>query len=292
MIFQECVEGLSIFAAILLITSISAANDYVKEKQFIDLLETAKDYETSCIRGQDGTTAPVNAWELVVGDIITFEAGDRIPADCLLLESIDLKVDEAYHYNDVKTIVEKHEVNAENTVENYDAFLMAESLVVEGSGKAIILVISEPYCSRHRRVLRQDDDDAEVSPLQEKLANIGSQIGKLGIYAALILFVVLFIRTLINLMALPDAKLMSSDTLKDMIKILTTCITLVMVAVPEGLPLSVSISVAFSLSKMKKQNLLIKNADSQEIMGGVEYVITGKTGTLTKGNMRVTHINL
>jgi P-type Ca2+ transporter type 2B len=292
MIFQECVEGLSIFAAILLITSISAANDYVKEKQFIDLLETAKDYETSCIRGQDGTTAPVNAWELVVGDIITFEAGDRIPADCLLLESIDLKVDEAYHYNDVKTIVGKHEVNAENTVENYDAFLMAESLVVEGSGKAIILVISEPYCSRHRRVLRQDDDDTEVSPLQEKLANIGSQIGKLGIYAALILFVVLFIRTLINLMALPDAKLMSSDTLKDMIKILTTCITLVMVAVPEGLPLSVSISVAFSLSKMKKQNLLIKNADSQEIMGGVEYVITGKTGTLTKGNMRVTHINL
>ena len=165
MIFQECVEGLSIFAAILLITAISAANDYVKEKQFIDLLDVAKDYEVSCIRGQDGTTAPVNAWELVVGDIITFEAGDRIPADCLLLESIDLKVDEAYHNDDVKTIVDKHEVDAENMVENYDAFLMAESLVVEGSGKAIILVISDPYCSRHRRVIRQDDDDAEVSPL-------------------------------------------------------------------------------------------------------------------------------
>lgn len=292
MIFQECVEGLSIFAAILLITAISAANDYVKEKQFIDLLDVAKDYEVSCIRGQDGTTAPVNAWELVVGDIITFEAGDRVPADCLLLESIDLKVDEAYHNDDVKTIVPKHEVNADNMVDNHDAFLMAESLVVEGSGKALILVISEPYCSRHRRVLKQDDDDAEVSPLQEKLANIGSQIGKLGIYAAVILFVVLIVRGVINIMALPDAKLMSSDTLKDIIKILTVCITLVMVAVPEGLPLSVSISVAFSLSKMKKQNLLIKNADSQETMGGVEYVITGKTGTLTKGNMRVTHINI
>jgi len=77
-----------------------------------------------------------------------------------------------------------------------------------------------------------------------------------------------------------------------MIQILTTCITLVMVAVPEGLPLSVSISVAFSLTKMKQQNLLIKNADSQEAMGGVEYIITGKTGTLTKGNMRVTHFNI
>lgn len=292
MIFQECVEGLSIFAAILLITAISAANDYVKEKQFIDLLDVAKDYEVSCIRGQDGTTAPVNAWELVVGDIITFEAGDRIPADCLLLESIDLKVDEAYHNDDVKTIVDKHEVDAENTVDNYDAFLMAESLVVEGSGKAIILVISDPYCSRHRRVIRQDDDDAEVSPLQDKLSNIGSQIGKLGIYAAIILFLVLIVRGTIDLMALPDAKLMSSDTLKTIIQIMTVCITLVMVAVPEGLPLSVSISVAFSLSKMRKQNLLIKNADSQETMGGVEHVITGKTGTLTKGNMRVTHIHL
>jgi len=210
----------------------------------------------------------------------------------LLLESIDLKVDEAYHNDDVKTIVAKHEVNADNMVDNFDAFLMAESLVVEGSGKAIILVISDPYCSRHRRVLRQDEDDAEVSPLQEKLANIGSQVGKLGIYAALILFVVLVVRTIITLMAEEDKTLMSSDTLKNIIVILTTCITLVMVAVPEGLPLSVSISVAFSLSKMKKQNLLIKNADSQETMGGVEYVITGKTGTLTKGNMRVTHIHL
>lgn len=100
------------------------------------------------------------------------------------------------------------------------------------------------------------------------------------------------VRGLINIMARQDDVLMSSDTLKGVIKILTTCITLVMVAVPEGLPLSVSISVAFSLSTMKKQNLLIKNADSQEAMGGVEYIITGKTGTLTKGNMRVTHINL
>jgi len=165
MIFDECVEGLSIFVAILLITSISAANDYVKEKQFIDLLEVSKNFDVSCIRGQDGTTAPVDAWELVVGDIITFEAGDRIPADCLLLESIDLKVDEAYHNDDVRKIEAKHETNSENVADNFDSFLMAESLVVEGSGKALILVVSPPYCSRHRRVLRQDDDDAEVSPL-------------------------------------------------------------------------------------------------------------------------------
>jgi Ca2+-transporting ATPase len=250
-LFEESIEGLSILAAILLITTISAANDYIKEKQFIDLMEVAKDYDVSCIRGQHGTTAPINAWELVVGDLITFEAGDRIPADCLLLESIDLRVDEAYHHDDVKTIVDKHESNAENLLENHDSFLMAESLVVEGSGRALILVVYEPFCSRHRRVLRQDEDDAEVSPLKERLANIGSQIGKLGIYAAIILFAILIVRTVINLMAQENTKLMSADTLKNLLTILTTCITLVMVAVPEGLPLSVSISVAFSLSKMK-----------------------------------------
>ena len=85
---------------------------------------------------------------------------------------------------------------------------------------------------------------------------------------------------------------MSKDTLKDLLNYATICITIIMVAVPEGLPLAVSISVAYSLDEMKKQNLLIKNADSQERMGGVEYMITGKTGTLTEGNMRVSHISI
>jgi len=96
-LLTECVEGLSIIAAILFITSISAGNDYFKEKQFISLEAEAKNYDVSCIRGQNGTTSPVDAWELVVGDIIILEAGDRVPADCLILDAIDMKVDEAYH---------------------------------------------------------------------------------------------------------------------------------------------------------------------------------------------------
>jgi magnesium-transporting ATPase (P-type) len=164
----------SIWAAILFITSVSAANDYLKEKQFISLEDKAKDYDVSCIRGQNGTTSPVNAWDLVVGDIITFEAGDRIPADCILLDSIDLKIDEAYHNDDVKTILDKHHTTADTIDKNYDSFLLAESLVVEGSGKACVLVVCKPYCTRHRRVIKQNDDDAKVSPLQERLSNIGS----------------------------------------------------------------------------------------------------------------------
>lgn len=89
-----------------------------------------------------------------------------------------------------------------------------------------------------------------------------------------------------------DIDLMSKETLQGLLGFVTTCITIVMVAVPEGLPLAVSLSVAYSLDKMKKQKLLIKNADSQERMGGVEYIITGKTGTLTQANMRVTHFRV
>jgi P-type E1-E2 ATPase len=150
--------------------------------------------------------------------------------------------------------------------------------------------VCEPYCTRHRRVLRQDDDDAEVSPLQERLGNIGSQVGKLGVYAAVILFLIFLVRGFIQ-MLVDGQDVISTETLRDILTMITTCITLVMVAVPEGLPLSVSISVAASLSKMKKQNLLIKNADSQETMGGVEFIITGKTGTLTQGSMRVTAVH-
>lgn len=249
--FQQIAEPFSIFAAIILITLITAVNDYGKEKQFLDLLSVAKDYDVSCIRGQDGTTAPVDAWELVVGDIITFQAGDRIPADSLLLESIDLVVDEAYHNDDAKTLIQKRVTTEENHKDNPDSFLLAESLVVEGSGKAIVLVVCDPYCTRYRRVISQNDDDQEVSPLQQRLGNIGSQIGKLGIYASGALLVVLALRTAINYMASSQLDIIS-DGLESLIEIFVTCITLIMVAVPEGLPLSVSISVAYSLKTMKK----------------------------------------
>eukprot|EP00117_Sycon_ciliatum_P004222 scpid94196/ scgid8690/ Calcium-transporting ATPase 2 len=272
-LLEASLEGISIFFAIFFITSIAAANDYIKEKQFISLEAQAKDYDVSCIRGQNGTTAPVNAWELVVGDIITFEAGDRIPADCLLLSSVDLKVDEAYHNDDQKTILSKRESDKESFdmghEANYDSFLLAESLVVEGSGKAVILVVCDPYCTRHRRELRQDADDAQVSPLQERLSNIGDRIGQYGVYCAVLVFLTFIVRSLITLMA-TDIDLMSKETLTGLLGFVTTCITIVMVAVPEGLPLAVSLSVAYSLDKMKKQKLLIKNADSQERMGGVE----------------------
>lgn len=234
----------------------------------------------------------------MVGDIITFHAGDRIPADCLLLESIDLEVDEAYHHDDAKTLVKKNVSNLDNLHENNDSFLLAESLVTSGSGKAIVLVVSSDYCTRNRRVISQNDDDAEVSPLQQRLGNIGSQIGKLGIYASGVLLLILAVRTAINFMASDKLDLIN-DGLESLVEIFVTCITLIMVAVPEGLPLSVSISVAYSLQTMKEKKLLIKNADSQELMGGVEYIITGKTGTLTKGEMEVknfylqgkTHVN-
>jgi len=145
--------------------------------------------------------------------------------------------------------------------QNFDSFLLAESLITEGSGKALVLVVHEQICTRHRRVLRQDEDDAEVSPLQERLSNIGSQIGKLGVYCAILLFLIFMVRGFIGLLASSQA-VMSKDTLKDILNYITICITIIMVAVPEGLPLAVSISVAYSLDKMKKQNLLIKNADS------------------------------
>jgi len=83
----------------------------------------------------------------------------------------------------------------------------------------------------------------------------------LGVYCAILLFLIFMVRGFIGLLASSQA-VMSKDTLKDILNYITICITIIMVAVPEGLPLAVSISVAYSLDKMKKQNLLIKNADS------------------------------
>jgi len=282
------VEGTSIYFACLLIISLQTLNDYFKNRQFIKLLEQIKDVEVSAIRGQHGTTSPVINWDLVVGDIINIEAGMRIPADCVLIEGLDVVVDEDYYYNGVNTFVPKLVATADNKDSNPDPFLRSNCLVTEGVGKAVVLAVGN-LSQRGKMEANRKFEEEPITKLQEKLERIGSQVGKYGIYSALIIFFMFTGRKVIDIL-FTDSTILSGSTITALISYFILGITIIMVVVPEGLPLSVSISGAFSLDKMKEKQLLVKRLEATEKMGCVGHICTGKTGTLTQEDMKVSQI--
>lgn len=130
-------------------------------------------------------------------------------------------------------------------------------------------------------------DTNSNTPLQNKLANLANQFTKIGLISSGIILLTLLIRLLIN--ALAD-DFDTSTVLKYIAKDVSLAITLIVVAVPEGLPLTIGITLAYSVMRMKNDGVLVKNLNSPEIMGNIEEICTGKTGTLTKNEMKVVYM--
>lgn len=277
-------EGVSIFAAVALIIALNSANDYMKDKQFAELFSKIKDEECTVVRGKSGATQSIPVEDLVVGDCIILEAGSRVSADCVLVEGHDVVVNESYYHGGADHKVPKSAANAETIETNPDAFLLSQSLVIQGVGKAIVCSVGNNSRRSSVPTERLGITD-EVTPLQERLTNLGSHFSKFGLYAAAAILVALVLNWVIVVSASPDATF--KDALKKIIQAVITALLIIVVAVPEGLPLSIGISLAYSTKQMKAHNILVKRLESMEVMGTVQEIVTGKTGTLTHEDMKV-----
>lgn len=129
--------------------------------------------------------------------------------------------------------------------------------------------------------------EEDVTPLQAKLETIANEIGKIGVYVAILTFIALTIKLIVSSVKDEDQNLVSLSTLNSLVGYIIIAITVVVVAVPEGLPLAVTISLAYSVMKMKLENNLVRKLDASETMGGANEICTDKTGTLTKNQMTV-----
>jgi Ca2+ transporting ATPase len=278
-------EGLSIFVAVILIVALSAGNDYMKDKQFQELISQCKDEECTVVRGKNGATQSVNVFELVIGDCILLEAGSRVSADCILVEGSDVIVNDSYYHGgeihkSAKSAIDESSIDA-----NPDCFILSQSLVVQGEGKAIVCAVGD--ASRRASVAGERigiSDDK--TPLQEKLENLGQHFSKYGLYSAMAILVALVLNWIIFVSASDNATF--GKELKKIMYAPITALMIIVVAVPEGLPLSIGISLAYSTKEMKKNNILVKRLESMEVMGTVQEIVTGKTGTLTEEDMNVT----
>ena len=235
-------------------------------------------------RGTEGLTSTVDISELVAGDIIKIEQGMKIPADCILLDGIDISCDESAMTGEPDQM-EKSAVTESNYEYNPDPFLLGKTLVAQGQGTAMVCCVGVNSRSGQAEEKLQTEEDQ--TPLQQKLDAIANQLARIGFkffILALILGLgrVIFDRTLATF-----KKPWDGETFTDLTFAVITAVTVIVIAIPEGLPLAVTISFAFSVMKMKKENNWVRKLASSETMGGADQICTDKTGTLTKNQMTV-----
>ncbi|KAK1241793.1 hypothetical protein MKX07_007616 [Trichoderma sp. CBMAI-0711] len=285
----EWVEGVAIIVAIAVVVIVGALNDWQKERQFQKLNMKKEDRSVKVIRS--GKPEAVSIYEVVVGDVMLLEPGDVVPVDGIFIEGHGLNCDEssATGESDLVRKVPAEEVlkalhrEEALNLDKLDPFIISGARVLDGVGS--FLVTSVGQNSSHGRTMMSLREDSGLTPLQSKLNVLAGYIAKLGSAAGCLLFTVLFIEFLIRL---PNNTGSAEEKGQDFLHILVMAITIIVVAVPEGLPLAVTLSLAFATKRMTRENNLVRHLQSCETMGNATIICSDKTGTLTENAMTVT----
>ncbi len=264
------VEGMAILAACLVVSIVTAVNDYQKETQFRELSAANDDVDVLVIRS--GKFQKVAVEGIVVGDLISLEAGDAIPCDGVIVNYDGLTVDESALTGEPEDI--------EKDLEN-DPFLLSGCTTVAGSVRFVATAVGPN--SQWGIIKSHLEKEQEETPLQEKLDDMAMAIGNVGIAAAAATFIaMMWIKIFIDPEYLRDV-----SVFKHALDAFIIGVTIVVVAVPEGLPLAVTISLAYSTKQMLNDQNLIRHLAACETMGNATNICSDKTGTLTENRMTV-----
>ncbi|KAI1317967.1 hypothetical protein EDD11_007489 [Mortierella claussenii] len=303
------VEGVAILVAVMIVVMVGSVNDYQKEAQFRKLNAKKEDREVKVLR--NGETVLLSVFDVVVGDILYLEPGDVISADGVFLGGHNLKCDESamtgesdavkkVAYEEYKRLEEveiashkesKIQTNHEgidviteppHAIHGVDPFIISGSKVLEGVGIYVVTGVGQN--SFHGKTMMSLRTEAEDTPLQVKLNGLAEQIAKLGSLAALLMLIVLFIRFFISF---KDGTPPTAEIVQRLVKIIIAAVTVIVVAVPEGLPLAVTLALAFATTRMLKDNNLVRVLAACETMGNATTICSDKTGTLTQNRMTV-----
>lgn len=282
----EWVEGVAIIVAIVVVVVVGSLNDYQKERQFVKLNKKKEDRTVNVIRS--GKTQGISVYDILAGDVVHLEPGDLIPVDGIFIQGHNVKCDESQATGESDIIRKRPADEIYAAIENneslrkMDPFLLSGSQVTEGVGT--FLATSTGVNSSYGRTLMSLQEDPEITPLQSKLNTLAEYIAKLGGAAGLLLFIVLFIEFLVRL---PRNNGTPTEKGQQFLQIFIVTVTIIVVAVPEGLPLAVTLALAFATTKMLKDNNLVRHLKACEVMGNATTICSDKTGTLTQNKMLV-----
>ncbi|KAI8991117.1 PMCA-type calcium-translocating P-type ATPase [Mycotypha africana] len=270
------VEGTAIIVAVLAVVLTNAINDYQKEAQFKKLNAKKEDRVVKVLRG--GREQQISVYDVNVGDVLLLEPGDIIPVDGLYLEGHNLACDESSATGESDTMKKKPEGKG-------DCFILSGAKVLEGVGKMVVLAVGENSFFG-KTMMSMRGEEAEGTPLQMKLDTLAEQIAKLGFAAAIIMLFALVIKYFVTAALAPEFPAIG-DVAAAMIRIVIQAITIIVVAVPEGLPMAVTMALAFATTQMLKDNNLVRVLAACETMGNATAICSDKTGTLTQNKMTV-----
>uniref|UniRef100_A0A3B4VFN8 Calcium-transporting ATPase n=1 Tax=Seriola dumerili TaxID=41447 RepID=A0A3B4VFN8_SERDU len=320
------IEGAAILFSVIIVVLVTAFNDWSKEKQFRGLQSRIEqEQKFTVIRKSQVIQIPVA--EIVVGDIAQIKYGDLLPADGILIQGNDLKIDESSltgESDHVRKSLEK------------DPMLLSGTHVMEGSGRMVVsavglnsqtgiifTLLGAGESDEEKKVKKtktqdgialeiqplkseeapESDEKEEVKPvkkvnvtkkeksvLQGKLTRLAVQIGKAGLIMSAVTVIILILYFVIDTFGIQGRAWVAECTpiyIQYFVKFFIIGVTVLVVAVPEGLPLAVTISLAYSVKKMMKDNNLVRHLDACETMGNATAICSDKTGTLTMNRMTV-----
>ncbi|KAN0132462.1 hypothetical protein V8E53_009721 [Lactarius tabidus] len=303
------VNGVAIIATIFIDVAVGSLNDWQKEKQFKSLNAKKGDHLVKVIR--DGREQQIHLHQVVVGDVMLLEPGDIIPCDGVFLSGHSVLCDESsatgesdaikkLSYEECIAIRDKRlmELDADTSsgsgesrsglelLGHADCFIVSGSKVLDGVGSFVVTSVGTKSFNGRIMMALSDDWENENTPLQVKLNDLANAITKIGSVAGGLLFVSLLVRYFLE-SGTANIQRTPRELGWAFVGILNMSVALAVVALPQGLPLAITLVLAFATRQMFKENLLVGAVGSCEVMANATMICTDKTGTLTQNEMTV-----
>ena len=283
---SEYAETIGIFFAIFLATGIGFYFEYDANKKF-DLLNAVGE-ETPVMVIRNGKVHEIPKKDIVVGDVVILNTGDEIPADGVLLEAVSLQVNESSLTGELMVNKTTDEAHFDEEATYPSNSVMRGTTVTDGHGVMCVERVGD--ATEIGKVARQATEQSqEQTPLNLQLTKLANLIGKVGFTIAILTFVIFTAKDLyvhLNNTTITDWH-QWLEIARIVLKYFMMAVTLIVVAVPEGLPMSVTLSLALNMRRMLKTNNLVRKMHACETMGAITVICTDKTGTLTQNLMQV-----
>ncbi len=271
---EGLLDTIGILIAVLLATGIAFFNEYRSSKEFDALNARRDDVAVKVVR--DGYPTAVPSRDIVVGDLILLEAGDAIPADGWVISADGLYSDESAFTGETEPVpkIKKAQV-------------LKGAFITAGKGQMVAAAVGD---SAQMGVIAASlgIDHASLTPLEKKLESLASTISKFGYAMAILIFVSLLIRGII----FGDVTELDMLTANNVLHYFMLSVVIVVAAIPEGLPMSVALSLSLAMRKMTKASCLVRRLIACETIGSATTICTDKTGTLTKNQMQVVETSI
>lgn len=266
---HEYVDAIVVFVILILNSCISFWQEYKAERD-IAALKMISTKKAKVIR--NGKAQIIDAIEIVPGDIIHLAAGDKIPADIRLIESASFRVDESILTGESVSVTKNHETYSHDThILEAKNIAFSGTLVIEGRAKGIV-VETGIGTEIGKIATKVQKETKEQTPLQKRLDHLGNTLGKISVVLVIPVVLLGFIQG------------------RETFEIFELAVSLAVSAVPEGLPIIVTIGLALSVKKMLKSKALIRTLPVVEVLGNADVICTDKTGTITTNKITVREI--